>query len=168
MGKPDTPGQDAAGDRLLRGTGYAVGYGGTALSTTNAGQSWSGLTTGTAANLEQVQVLSPTAVVVGGGEGCVTRISENGGQLFKRIFNVAESGCQEPVAAFSFLSPHVGFLLLKNGSLELTTDGGETFSRRTGIPAPPPRAEAARWSAPTFTSSARPPASPSSATPPPA
>jgi len=133
-GNPTPQGRTLRAIAFSAGTGYAVGYGGTALSTTNAGQSWSGLTTGTAANLEQVQVLSPTAVVVGGGEGCVTRISENGGQLFKRIFNVAESKCQEPVAAFSFLSPHVGFLLLKNGSLELTTDGGETFSRRTGIP----------------------------------
>jgi photosystem II stability/assembly factor-like uncharacterized protein len=116
------------------GVGYAVGSGGTALSTTNAGQSWTGLTTGTAANLERVQALQPTTIVVGGGGGCVIRISENGGQIFKRIFNVAESGCSEPVAAFSFVSPHVGFLLLKNGGLELTADGGETFARKTGIP----------------------------------
>ncbi len=119
------------------GVGYAVGLGGTALSTTDGGQSWTGLTTGTAADLERVQVLSPTTVVVGGGEGCVTRISENGGQVFKRIFNVAEASCAEPVAAFSFTSPKEGFLLLKNGSVELTTDGGESFARRTGIPGSP-------------------------------
>ncbi len=133
-GNPTPQGRTLRAIAFSGGVGYAVGYGGTALATTNAGQSWSGLTTGTAANLERVQALSPTAVVVGGGEGCVTRISEDGGQLFKRIFNVAESGCQEPVAAFSFLSPQVGFLLLRSGSVELTTDGGETFSRRTGIP----------------------------------
>jgi photosystem II stability/assembly factor-like uncharacterized protein len=119
------------------GTGYAVGLGGTALSTSNGGQSWTGLTTGTAADLERVQVLSATTVVVGGGGGCVTRISENGGQLFRRIFNVAESSCPEPVAAFSFTSSKEGFLLLKNGSVELTTDGGESFARRTGIPGTP-------------------------------
>ncbi len=119
------------------GVGYAVGLGGTALSTSDGGQSWTGLTTGTSADLERVQVLSPTTVVVGGGEGCVTRISENGGQLFRRIFNVAESGCSEPVAAFSFTSPKEGFLLLKNGSVEITTDGGESFARRTGIPGTP-------------------------------
>lgn len=119
------------------GAGYAVGLGGTALSTSDGGQSWSGLTTGTSANLERVQVIGSSTVVVGGGEGCVTRISENGGQLFKRIFNVAESGCAEPVAAFSFVSPKEGFLLLKNGSVELTTDGGETFARRTGVPGTP-------------------------------
>ncbi len=119
------------------GAGYAVGLGGTALSTTDGGQSWTGLTTGTSADLERVQVIGNSTVVVGGGEGCVTRISENGGQLFRRIFNVAESGCPEPVSAFSFVSPKEGFLLLKNGSVEFTNDGGETFGRRTGIPGTP-------------------------------
>ena len=119
------------------GVGYAVGLGGTALSTSDGGQSWTGLTTGTSANLERVQVLGPSTVVVGGGEGCVTRVSENGGQLFKRIFNVAESGCPEPVAAFSFTSAKQGVLLLKNGAIELTTDGGETFARGTGLPGTP-------------------------------
>src|SRR5580704_10102316 len=69
------------------GVGYAVGKGGTALSTGSAGTSWSGLTTGTTKDLESVQVLSPQNIVLGGGSGCVTRISADGGQTFKRIFN---------------------------------------------------------------------------------
>ena len=116
------------------GVGYAVGDGGTALSTSNAGHSWSGLVTGTSANLERVQAVSATAVVVGGGAGCVTRISTDAGQTFRRIFDVAESNCPEPVSAFSFVSPSVGALLLRNGAVEVTGDGGETFSRKTGIP----------------------------------
>jgi photosystem II stability/assembly factor-like uncharacterized protein len=116
------------------GIGYAVGDGGTVLATSNAGASWTGLITGTAATLERVQVLNPSTIVIGGGEGCVTRISVDGGQIFRRIFGAAESGCEESVAAFSFVSPQVGFLLLKNGSVEATSDGGETFSRRTGLP----------------------------------
>ena len=133
-GNPTPQGRTLTSIAFAGGTGYAVGFGGTALSTANAGQSWTGLTTGTTVNLERVQALSPTTVIVGGGGGCVTRISEDGGQVFRRIFNVAESGCPEPVAAFSFVSPQTGFLLLKNGSVEMTTDGGETFARRTGIP----------------------------------
>lgn len=119
------------------GTGYAVGYGGTALSTSDAGQSWTGLTTGTTASLESVQALAPSTVVVNGGGGCVTRISEDGGLIFKRIFNVAESSCPEPVADVSFISSRVGSLLLKDGAVEQTEDGGETFSRKTGIPGTP-------------------------------
>ncbi len=115
-------------------TGYAVGAGGTALATSNAGQSWTGLTTGTTADLESVQALAPNTVIVNGGGGCVTRISEDGGLVFRRIFNVAESGCPEPVAGLSFVSSRIGFLLLKTGAVEETEDGGETFSRKTGIP----------------------------------
>jgi photosystem II stability/assembly factor-like uncharacterized protein len=119
------------------GVGYAVGRGGTVLSTANAGASWSGLTTGTTGELESEQVLAPSAIVIGGGAGCITRVSADGGLTFRRIFNVAESGCPEPVAAFSFVSPQVGFLLLRNGSLEATADAGASFSRRTGVPGTP-------------------------------
>jgi photosystem II stability/assembly factor-like uncharacterized protein len=136
-GNPTPQGRTLRGIAFAGGVGYAVGSGGTALSTTNAGQSWNGLTTGTAEDLERVQVLAGGTVVVGGGAGCVTRISTNGGQIFRRIFNVAEAGCPEPVAAFSFVSPQVGFLLLRNGSLETTSDGGETFARRTAVPGTP-------------------------------
>lgn len=116
---------------------YAVGDGGTALFTPDAGRTWGGLVTGTSANLERVQALSPSTIVVGGAEGCALRISVDGGQIFKRIFSVAESHCEEPVAAFSFVSPQVGFLLLENGAIDVTADGGETFSRRTSIPGTP-------------------------------
>jgi len=133
-GNPTPQGRTLNAIAFAGGVGYAVGNGGTVLSTADAGHTWNGLTSGTAANLTQVQTLAPSTVVVGGGGGCVTRISTNGGQLFKRIFNVAESECPEPVAAFSFISPTTGFLLLANGSVEETTDGGESFSRKTGIP----------------------------------
>jgi photosystem II stability/assembly factor-like uncharacterized protein len=133
-GNPTPQGRTLKAIAFSGGVGYAVGNGGTVLSTSNAGSSWSGLTTGTIGNLESVQALSSSTVVVGGAGGCITRISSNGGQTFTRIFNVAESSCPEPVASFSFVSPQVGFLLLGNGSLEATTDAGETFARKTGIP----------------------------------
>ncbi len=136
-GNPTPQGRTLQGIAFSGGVGYAVGNGGTVLSTSNAGSSWSGLTTGTTGNLETLQVLSSSTVVVGGGGGCITRISSNGGQTFTRIFNVAESSCPEPVASFSFVSPQVGFLLLANGTLEATTDGGETFARKTGLPGTP-------------------------------
>ncbi len=136
-GNPAPQGRTLNAIAFAGGVGYAVGNGGTVLSTGNAGASWSGLTTGTTGTLESVQVLSPSSVVVGGGKGCITRVSNNGGETFSRIFNVAESNCPEPVAAFSFVSPQVGFLLLGNGSLESTVDGGETFTRRTGVPGTP-------------------------------
>jgi photosystem II stability/assembly factor-like uncharacterized protein len=136
-GNPTPQGRTLHAIAFSGGVGYAVGNGGTVLSTSNGGSSWSGLPTGTTGELESVQVLSSASVVVGGGGGCITRISNNGGQTFTRIFNIAESGCPEPVAAFSFVSPQSGFLLLRNGVLEATADGGEAFARRTGIPGTP-------------------------------
>ena len=133
-GNPTPQGRTLRAIAFSGGVGYAAGEGGTVLSTPDAGHTWSGLPTGTSGALEQLQVLSPSTVVVGGEAGCVTRLSTNGGQTFKRIFNVSETGCPEPVAAFSFLSGQVGFLLLHDGSVEATADGGETFARRTGIP----------------------------------
>ncbi|HMD57874.1 MAG TPA: hypothetical protein VKG82_10430 [Solirubrobacteraceae bacterium] len=136
-GNPTPQGRTLHAIAFAGGVGYAVGSGGTVLATGNAGASWSGLTTGTSGEIERLQEPSPSTVIVGGGGGCITRISNDGGQTFTRIFNVAESGCPEPVAAFSFLSPQVGFLLLSNGSVEATSDGGQTFARRTGIPTTP-------------------------------
>jgi photosystem II stability/assembly factor-like uncharacterized protein len=133
-GNPTPQGRSLDAIAFAGGVGYAVGEGGSALSTSNAGQTWTGLTTGTVANLEKVQALSSSTVILSGGSGCVTRISEDGGQIFRRIFEVAESGCPEPVASFSFISAKVGFLLLKDGSVEETEDGGETFARKTGVP----------------------------------
>jgi photosystem II stability/assembly factor-like uncharacterized protein len=133
-GNPTPQGRTLNAIAFSGGVGYAVGNGGTALSTTDAGHFWAGLTTGTSANLVRVQALAPATIVVGGGGGCATRISTDGGHIFKRIFNVAESECPEPVASFSFLSPTTGFLLLSNGSVEETADGGESFARKTGIP----------------------------------
>jgi photosystem II stability/assembly factor-like uncharacterized protein len=114
--------------------GYAVGANGTALKTENGGATWSGLATGTSGELGRVQIVDANTVVVGGGDGCILRISTDGGLVFTKIFSVAEASCSDQVQAFSFVSAQVGFLLLRNGSVLATQDGGNTFSRQTGIP----------------------------------
>src|SRR4051812_39951315 len=71
-------------------TGYAGGAFGTLLKTTDGGTTWSGLRTGTAQELDQVQVVDANTVVAGGG--CVARLSTDGGQKFSRIaFTPVES-----------------------------------------------------------------------------
>ncbi|HEX3511008.1 MAG TPA: hypothetical protein VHT27_07905 [Solirubrobacteraceae bacterium] len=136
-GNPTPQGRTLRAISFSGPVGYAVGEGGSALSTSDGGATWRGLSTGTSGAIEELEVLSPTALVIGGAGGCITRVSSDGGQTFKRIFNVAESGCPEPVAGFSFLSPSVGYLLLRDGSLEATTNGGATFGRRTALPGTP-------------------------------
>jgi photosystem II stability/assembly factor-like uncharacterized protein len=114
--------------------GYAVGDNGTALKTLDGGATWSGLATGTSGQLSHVQIVDANTVVVGSSNGCILRISTDGGVVFTKIFTVAEANCPDQVQAFSFVSAQVGFLLLRNGSVLATSDGGNTFSRRTGVP----------------------------------
>lgn len=114
-------------------TGYASGTFGTLLKTTDGGTTWSGLRTGTAQELDQVQVVDANTVVAGGG--CVARRSINGGQTFSRIaFTPVESSCDQPLKSLSFASKDAGFLLLADGSVLQTTDGGQTFTPRTAVP----------------------------------
>ncbi len=114
-------------------TGYAGGAFGTLLKTTDGGTSWTGLRTGTAQELDQVQVVDANTVVAGGG--CVARLSVNGGQSFSRIaFTPVESSCDQPLKSLSFADKNTGYLLLADGSVLQTTDGGQTFTPRTAVP----------------------------------
>lgn len=114
-------------------TGYAAGAFGTLLKTQDGGATWTGLRTGTAQELDQVQVVDDGTVVTGGG--CVARLSTNGGASFSRIaFTPVESSCDQPLQGLSFASKSTGFLLLRDGSVLQTTDAGETFTPRTAVP----------------------------------
>jgi len=132
-------------------TGYASGAFGTLLKTVDGGTTWSGLRTGTAQALDQVQAVDADTVVTGGG--CVARLSTNGGQSFSRIaFTPVESSCDQPLKSLSFVSKDTGFLLLADGSVLQTTDGGQTFTPRTAVPG----SRAAGGGSPGRSSSSRP------------
>lgn len=114
-------------------TGYAAGTFGTLLKTTDGGGTWTGLRTGTAQELDQVQAVDAGTVVAGGG--CVARLSTDGGQSFSRIaFTPVESSCDQKLKSLSFVTRDAGFLLLTDGSVLQTTDGGRTFTPRTAVP----------------------------------
>jgi photosystem II stability/assembly factor-like uncharacterized protein len=133
-GNPSPQGNTLRGIAFAGPLGYAVGDNGTALKTLDGGATWAGLATGTAGELTRVQIIDANTVVVGGGNGCILRISTDGGVVFTKIFTVAEASCHDQVQAFSFVSAQVGFLLLRSGSVLQTNDGGNTFSRQTGVP----------------------------------
>ena len=65
------------------------------------------------------------------------RRSDDGGQTFRKIYVLAETNCPEKVSAAYFITPQVGYLLLQNGNVLRTTDGGESFGRGTAIPGTP-------------------------------
>jgi photosystem II stability/assembly factor-like uncharacterized protein len=118
-------------------TCYAAGAFGTLLKSTDAGSTWTGVVTGLKLDLRRVRLAgSPDRVVVGGG--CSLRRSDDGGATFQRLpFSASDARCPAGVAAYSFPSSAVGYVVLANNSVLSTADGGQTFTRRTAVPSIP-------------------------------
>lgn len=136
-GNPTPQGNALAAIDFVGGIGYAVGASGTALRTDDGGASWTGLATGTSANLARLQIIDPSTVVVLGGGGCTLRRTDDGGQTFRKIFVVAEVNCPDKVQSFFFVDRMTGYLILRDGSVLRTTDAGQTFSKQTALPGTP-------------------------------
>ncbi|MEA2483928.1 MAG: hypothetical protein QOC55_1875, partial [Thermoleophilaceae bacterium] len=119
---------DFAGTR-----GYAVGDFGTVMRSDDGGASWSGLTTGTTAGLRVVRAVSRDVFVVAGK--CIVRRSDDGGASFRTLpWSPAGSSCRRQVESVAFPSAQSGYLLLSDGSLLHTRDGGQSWTARTAIP----------------------------------
>ncbi|HST38014.1 MAG TPA: YCF48-related protein [Conexibacter sp.] len=132
-GNPLPQGNTLRAASFAGATGYAVGDFGTLLKTIDGGATWSGLPVGTFQGLTIVQAVDADTVFAGGG--CVARRSTDGGETFEAVaFTPVESSCRANLLGLSFLSPTLGFLLLDDGSVFTTDDGGESFAQRTAVP----------------------------------
>ncbi|HKG38912.1 MAG TPA: YCF48-related protein [Conexibacter sp.] len=132
-GNPLPQGNTVRAMSFAGATGYAAGDFGTLLKTTDGGNNWSGLPVGTFQSLAVVQALDVNTVVAGGG--CVARRSTDGGATFSAIrFTPVESNCRVGLRDLSFVSADVGYVLLADGSVFTTTDGGTQFAPRTAVP----------------------------------
>ena len=136
-GNPTPQGNTIRALDFIAGRGYVIGDDGTALRTDDGGASWAGLATGTSQDLTRVQAVTTDVIVILGGDGCVVRRSDDGGKTFHKMFVLAETSCPDRVAASYFVNPQVGYLLLRDGNVLRTTDGGQTFGRGTAIPGTP-------------------------------
>jgi photosystem II stability/assembly factor-like uncharacterized protein len=113
------------------GTTYAAGNEGVLLKSTDGGLTWSGIATGIQDNLSIVQIVGgdPNSIVVGGAT--FLRRSDNGGKTFTRLpFARGSAG----LVTAAFPSSEIGYLVLSNGFVLSTADGGRTFTRKTAIP----------------------------------
>jgi photosystem II stability/assembly factor-like uncharacterized protein len=132
-GNPLPQGNTVRAMSFAGATGYAAGDFGTLLKTTDGGTRWQGLQVGSFQSLTVVQALDASTVVAGGG--CVARRSTDGGATFTAIrFTPVESSCRVGLRDLSFVSKDVGYLLLDDGSVFTTTDGGTQFAPRTAVP----------------------------------
>jgi photosystem II stability/assembly factor-like uncharacterized protein len=132
-GNPLPQGNTVRAMSFAGATGYAAGDFGTLLKTTDGGNTWTGLPVGTFQGLAVVQALDANTVVAGGG--CVARRSTDGGATFTAVrFTPVEASCRVGLRDLSFVSGDAGFLLLADGSVFTTTDGGTQFAPRTAVP----------------------------------
>ena len=136
-GNPSPQGNALNAVEFAGARGYAIGDAGTAMRSDDAGASWAGLASGTTAPLTRLQVVDANTVVVLGGDGCVLRRTGDGGTTFDKIFIVSETSCPDKVQAFWFVNPTTGYLLLRDGSVLRTSDGGQSFSKQTALPGTP-------------------------------
>src|SRR4051794_9005284 len=120
-GNPTPQGNTIGAMDFIAGRGYAIGDDGTALRTDDGGVSWTGLATGTSQDLTRVQAITPDVITILGGDGCVARRSDDGGATFHKVFVLAETNCPDRVAASYFVTPQVGYLLLRDGNVLRTT-----------------------------------------------
>jgi photosystem II stability/assembly factor-like uncharacterized protein len=132
-GNPQPQGNNLRAVEFAGGRGYAAGDFGTLLRTDDGGRSWTGIPTGITADLARIRAVNQDTVLI--GSGCVLRRSDDGGTTFKRLpFTSSETGCPATIASLHFPSPLTGFLLLSDGTVVQTANGGTSFSGRTAVP----------------------------------
>jgi photosystem II stability/assembly factor-like uncharacterized protein len=111
-------------------TGYAAGTFGTLLRTNDGGASWGTVRTGLALNVGLMDVIDADSIVI--ASSCAARRTDDGGDTFRRLpYTSSERRCERSLLDLSFPTSEVGYLLLTDGGLLRTTDGGRSFSARS-------------------------------------
>ncbi len=132
-GSPSPQGQTIQALEFDGARGYAAGRFGTLLTTEDGGTTWRGSATGLTVPLERVSIIDSDSVVI--GAECALRRSDDGGETFERLpWTATDLRCPSKVVAFDFPTDQTGYLVLEDGSVLSTADGGRTWSRETAIP----------------------------------
>jgi photosystem II stability/assembly factor-like uncharacterized protein len=135
-GNPTPQGDQIHGLEFFGNRGYAAGRFGTLVRTDDGGSSWSGVATGITQDLARIRIIDSDTLVIAGG--CAVRRSDNAGQSFARLpWTASDLNCPSPVTSLAFPSDQVGYLLIANGTVFRTADGGKTWARRTSVPGTP-------------------------------
>src|SRR3954453_617914 len=127
-GNPQPQGNTLRAVEFDGARGFAAGEFGTLLRTDDRGRSWTGIPTGTTDAITHISIADETTVVVAGS--CVLRRSDDGGTSFAAI----PLSCKPGIASISFPSGQTGYLLLADGLISKTTDGGASFTVGGPIP----------------------------------
>jgi photosystem II stability/assembly factor-like uncharacterized protein len=135
-GNPTPQGDQLQAIEFTGARGYAGGKFGALVRSDDGGLTWTGLATGITQDVTRIRVIDGDSLVIAGG--CAVRRSDDAGASFRRLpWTASDSNCPSPVASLSFPNDQVGYLLIANGTIFRTADGGNTWSRRTSVPGTP-------------------------------
>ena len=135
-GNPLPQGNDLKTLDVVGSRGYAGGAAGTLLRSDDAGASWSTVRTGLLDEVRLVRAIGTDSIVF--GSRCALRRSDDGGQTITRVvWTSDEENCSPEIRSFHFPSATVGYLLLSDGKVLSTADGGVTWTARTALPGTP-------------------------------
>lgn len=126
------------GNSLLRaevsgGRVWVGGATGTLLRSDDGGNSWNGIRTGLLDEIRTVDAISPFSVVFAGR--CALRRSDDSGLTVRRLaWGSNDDSCNAQIQAVDFATPLLGYLLLTNGDVYTTGDGGESWKKQSVVP----------------------------------
>lgn len=115
------------------GRAWAGGATGTLLHSDDLGATWTATRTGLLDDIRTIEAISPTSVVFAGR--CALRRTDDGGNTVKRLaWGASDDTCAAQIQAVSFPAPLIGYLLLTNGDVYATGDGGDSWNKRGVAP----------------------------------
>lgn len=105
-------------------TGYAVGYSGTILKSTDAGDTWTVLNSNTNSDLQALYFLDADKGYVVGNSGMYR--TADGGINWQTVPSTAS----EALTDITFIDAETGFCVGQNGAILKTSDGGASWTHK--------------------------------------
>ena len=107
-----------------------IGYGaasviGSMHKTTNGGDSWTSITPPTTNSLWSVGIIDANTAFYGGTGGVLWKTDDGGGSV---TVEDADIGVADPITDIIFTSTSIGYLVVQNGEVKKTTNGGDSWT----------------------------------------
>ncbi len=119
---------DVAGGRL-----FAGGDSGTLMMSDDHGDSWQAISTGLLEPIRRVEAIRDTSVVF--ATRCGLRRTDDGGQTVRTLpWGPSQATCASPIADVEYPSLSTGYLVLTDGTLLTTEDGGQAWHALPALP----------------------------------